>query len=73
MNTQLQPPASPRISPLQPDSRCHAEEPLRQRRMWATSLTKTEAETVLDWLEAQGHGHCQVSYVDGEGFAVTGA
>jgi hypothetical protein len=71
MSTQLLAPPSPRMSSLAPDFLCQAEEPHRQRGMWATGLTKTGAEAVLDWLEAHGHGACQVSYVDGEGFTVT--
>jgi hypothetical protein len=39
--------------------------------VWATGLTKTGAEALLDWLEAHGHNHCQVCYVAGEGFTVT--
>jgi hypothetical protein len=35
-----------------------------------TGLTKTEAESLLDWLEAAGHGLCQLSYVNGEGFSI---
>jgi hypothetical protein len=71
MSTQLSAPARPKISPVMPDPRCHAEEPPRQRRLWATGLTKTRAEAVLDWLEAHDHGNCQVSYVDGKGFTIT--
>jgi hypothetical protein len=71
MSTQLLAPSGPSMSPLMQDSPSHAKEPHRQRVMWATGLTKTEAEAVLDWLEAHGHGDCQVSYVDGEGFTVT--
>jgi putative acetyltransferase len=48
-----------------------AEEPHPQRRIWATGLTKTEAERVLDWLEAHGHRNCQVFFVAGHGFTVT--
>jgi hypothetical protein len=33
-------------------------------------LTKAEAEQLLDWLEANGHGPAQVSYQDGQGFTV---
>ena len=71
MSTQLLEPASPSSFPGMADSRCHAEEPPRHRWMWATGLTKTGAETLLDWLEAHGHGGCQVSHVAGEGFTVT--
>jgi len=71
MSTQLLAPASPRKSPVMPDSWPHPEEAQRPRRVWATGLTKTAAEALLDWLEAHGLGGCQVSYVAGEGFAVT--
>lgn len=72
MSTPLLAPASPRKSPLMPDSRCHPEEPHRQGGLLATGLTKAEAEALLDWMEAHGRGDCQVSYVAGEGFTVTG-
>jgi hypothetical protein len=72
MSTQLLAAASHRKSPLMPASRCHPEEPHRQGGLWATGLTKAEAEVVLDWMEAHGNGDCQVSYVAGEGFTVTG-
>ena len=35
-----------------------------------SGLTKTEAEGLLDCLEAAGHGLCQLSYVNGEGFSI---
>jgi hypothetical protein len=35
-----------------------------------SGLTKTEAEDLLDCLEAAGYGPCQLSYVNGEGFSV---
>ena len=71
MSTQLLAPANPSKAPLIPDSRCHAEEPHRQKGIWASGLTKTGAESFLDWLEAHGHCDCQVSYVANEGFTVT--
>jgi hypothetical protein len=64
-------PASPRKSPWMPDSRCPSEEPHGPRALWATGLTPTGAEALLDWLEAHGHSDCQVSYIAGEGFTVT--
>ena len=36
----------------------------------ASGLTKTEAEDLLDCLEAAGYQFCQLSYVHGEGFRV---
>jgi hypothetical protein len=35
-----------------------------------SGLTKTEAEELLDCLEAAGYGLCQLSYVSGEGFSI---
>jgi hypothetical protein len=55
-----------------PSRQCRPEKPQRQSQLWGTGLTKTGAEAVLDWLEVHGHGGCQVSYVAGEGFTVTG-
>jgi hypothetical protein len=43
----------------------------REQRLWATGVTKASAETVLDWLENQGHSNCLVSYDTCEGFTVT--
>ena len=71
MSTELLAPPSPRKSPFMPGSRCYPETPHRQRQLWATGLTKTGAEAVLDWLEAHGHSACQVSDVADEGFTVT--
>jgi hypothetical protein len=43
--------------------------PAVSRRIVVKGLTKAEAEDLLDWLE--GHGQSgQVSYVEGQGFAV---
>ena len=50
---------------------CRVEEPRPQKRIWATGLSKTEAEGLLDWLENHAHSNCQVSYVVGDGFTVT--
>lgn len=71
MSTQLLVPVSPRMPPWIPNSWCHAEETQRQKGIWASGLTKTGAESFLDWLEVHGHCDCQVSYVAGEGFTVT--
>jgi hypothetical protein len=38
-------------------------------RVWG--LTKREAEDLLDWLEGQAIGDCEVSYTDGKGFCVS--
>jgi hypothetical protein len=35
-----------------------------------SGLTKIEAEDLLDWLEANGHGPAQVSYQESAGFTV---
>ena len=71
MSSQLLTRASSRKSPWRLDSPCHPEKPHRPKGLWATGLTKAGAEAFLDWLEVHGHGDCQVSYVVGEGFAVT--
>jgi dihydroorotate dehydrogenase (fumarate) len=42
-----------------------------ERQLWGTDLTKVEAERVVDWLEANGHGRCRLS-LDGDSFTVTG-
>jgi hypothetical protein len=44
-------------------------QPVARRRIAVKGLTKAEAEDVLDWLEGQGL-FGQLSYVEGEGFAV---
>src|SRR5215471_1849677 len=36
----------------------------------ASGLTKTEAEDLLDCLEAAGYELCQLSYVNGEGYSI---
>jgi hypothetical protein len=33
-------------------------------------LTKTQAEELLDWLEATGHERRKLTYTEGEGFSV---
>jgi hypothetical protein len=71
MSTQLLVPASPRMVRFLPNPRFHAQDLHRQKGIWASGLTKTAAESFLDWLEVHGHRDCQVSYVVGEGFAVT--
>ncbi|HEV3260166.1 MAG TPA: hypothetical protein VG013_25140 [Gemmataceae bacterium] len=35
-----------------------------------SGLTKTEAEELLDWLEANGHRDMRLSYQAGNGFTV---
>jgi hypothetical protein len=35
-----------------------------------SGLSKTEAENLLDRLEAAGYGLCQLSYVNGQGFSI---
>jgi len=42
----------------------------RPRTGCISGLTKTQAENVLDWLEAHGYRHCEVSYVNEKGFVV---
>jgi hypothetical protein len=69
MSTYLLAPTSPR------ELRSDQEELDRQGEMcgpdlWERGLTKAAAEDALDWLEAHGHGGCQVSDVAGKGFLV---
>jgi hypothetical protein len=33
-------------------------------------LTKTQAEDLLDWLDATGHARRMLAYTEGEGFSV---
>ena len=33
-------------------------------------LTKTQAEDLLDWLEATGHKHRKLTYTEADGFSV---
>jgi hypothetical protein len=35
-----------------------------------TGLNKMQAEELLDWLEANGHPNCEVSYEERTGFTV---
>jgi hypothetical protein len=39
--------------------------------MRVTGLTKSQAEDLLDWLEANGYGDRHVSYLPGKGFSVS--
>ena len=71
MSPELLPPPGSGMSPMTPDSRRRPVKPHRQRQRWATGLTKSRAEALLDWLEAHGHSGCQVTYVAAEGFTVT--
>jgi hypothetical protein len=36
-----------------------------------TGLSKSEAEYLLDWLEANGHGPVELSFTDSEGFTIS--
>lgn len=54
------------------DSHCHCNESQRPQTILASGLTKVRAEDLLDCLEAQGHTACQVTYVAGDGFLITG-
>ncbi len=40
--------------------------------VYGAALTKTEAEELLDWLEANGYPFGKVLFVPGKGFTVTG-
>lgn len=39
--------------------------------MRVAGLTKSQAENLLDWLEANGYGDRHVSYTAGKGFTVS--
>jgi hypothetical protein len=39
--------------------------------MCVSGLSKTQAEDLLDWLEATGHHRWKLDYTDGEGFSVS--
>jgi hypothetical protein len=71
MSTAVLAPSNLRKVSMIRDSRCHLEQPHRQRQVLATSLSKTAAEDLLDWLEAHGQGDCDVTYVASEGFTIT--
>jgi len=43
----------------------------RRRPMRVTGLTKSQAEDLLDWLEANGYRDRHVSYLPGKGFSVS--
>jgi hypothetical protein len=43
----------------------------RQRPTRATGLTKSEAEDLLDWLQANGYPEYHLSYSAGKGFTVS--
>ncbi|HEV3144677.1 MAG TPA: hypothetical protein VGZ47_12380 [Gemmataceae bacterium] len=46
--------------------------PRQQRqRMRVTGLTKSQAEDLLDWLEANGYRDRHISYLAGKGFSVS--
>jgi hypothetical protein len=42
----------------------------QQQSQLVTGLNKSQAEDLLDWLEANGYRNCRVSYKAGEGFTV---
>ena len=44
--------------------------PTSPKTLHKTGLTKTEAEDLMDWLEAHGYRQLQLSYTSGQGFAV---
>jgi hypothetical protein len=43
----------------------------RYRPIRLTGLTKSQAEDLLDWLEANGYQDFRLSYTPGEGFSVS--
>jgi hypothetical protein len=42
----------------------------RARTVWGPGLTKTQAEDLLDWLEAHGCQDCEVVYEEASGFTI---
>jgi hypothetical protein len=70
MRTELSAPLSLRGALVMPDAR-YCREELPRKGLLANGLTKTDAESLLDCLEAHGRVNCRVSYVGGEGFAIT--
>jgi hypothetical protein len=69
MTTQL---LTPSTGPRLTTERRHAlEEEIPKSRIWGTSLTKTDAEDLLDWLEMHGRKRYRVSYLPGEGFSIS--
>jgi hypothetical protein len=44
--------------------------PNRSRGVLGAGLTKTEAEDLLDWLEANGYPLGELDYIPGKGFTV---
>jgi hypothetical protein len=36
-----------------------------------SGLNKTQAEDLLDWLDATGHSHRELTYTEDEGFSVS--
>jgi hypothetical protein len=45
-------------------------EAVRARIAWGPGLTKTQAEELLDWLEAHDIRDCEVTYEEGHGFTI---
>jgi hypothetical protein len=44
-----------------------------QRAIRVSGLNKSEAEDLLDWLEANGYRDYKISYAPGQGFTVVGS
>ena len=44
---------------------------VQQQSQRVAGLTKSQAEDLLDWLEANGYRDCHVAYTPGKGFAVS--
>jgi CheY-like chemotaxis protein len=55
--------------PVDPADLLEAVRPQPRPGVWRRGLTMTEAEELLDWLEAHGETGA-VDYVEGEGFAI---
>lgn len=63
--------ASQRIWARAPTIDCSQSVTQPQRSLHVTGLSKSQAEDLLDWLEANGYRDYHLSYVGGEGFTVT--
>jgi hypothetical protein len=57
----------PNPSPQKQEKRCGVDE---QGWAWTTGLTRTEAEELLDWLEANGYRERELSFQPEQSFQV---
>jgi hypothetical protein len=54
----------------QKDRACRLPGPAPLFAVCVEGLTKTQAEDLLDWLEATGHKHRKLTYSEGDDFSV---